>query len=81
MAAVGDDDIIGEPVIIHCLVVPFCRFATNGVEVPVHLVQIDIRSQRAERSPLRDTNSATDLDDLLYQVQDSRVLDSLRDFV
>ena len=81
VAADGDDDVIGEPVIVHCLVIPFRRFATNCVEVPVHLVQIDIRSQRAERSPLRDTDGSADFDDLLCQVQDLRVLDSLRDLV
>jgi hypothetical protein len=30
---------------------------------------------------LRDTDCSTNLDDLLYQVQDLRVLNSLRDFV
>lgn len=50
----GDDNIIGEPVIVDRLVVPFCRFAAHRVEEPVDLVQIDIRRQRAERTPLRD---------------------------
>jgi hypothetical protein len=46
----GDDNIIGEPVIVDCLVFPFCRFATNRVEEPVDLVQINVRRQRADDS-------------------------------
>src|SRR5450755_3736192 len=79
VAADGDDDIIGEPMIVHGLVASLCRFAANRVKEPVHLVQIDVRRQRAEDSPLRDTDLSADFDDLLHQVQDLGVLDSLRD--
>ena len=81
VTADGDDNIIREPVIVHGLVIPFCRFATNRVKEPVHLIQIDIRGQRAEWSPWRDTEASANFDDLLDQVQDLRILDSLRDFV
>jgi hypothetical protein len=46
----SDDNIIGEPVIVDCLVVPFRRFAANRVEEPVDLIQIDVRRQRADDS-------------------------------
>jgi hypothetical protein len=41
----GDDTIIGEPMMVDCLVAPFCRFAADRVEEPVNLAQIDVRRQ------------------------------------
>ena len=81
VAADDDDDIIGEPMIVHGLVRSLCRFAPDRVEEPVHLAQIDVRRQRTERSPLWDTDLSADLDNLLYEVQDLGVLDPLRDLV
>src|ERR1019366_3075300 len=52
VAADGNDNIIGEPVIVHCLVGPFCRLAANRVKGPVQLVQVDIRGQWTERTSL-----------------------------
>jgi hypothetical protein len=49
MAADGDDDIIGEPMIVHGLVGSLCRFAANRVKEPVHLVQITDQQQEGER--------------------------------
>src|SRR5882724_11717315 len=81
VSADSDDNIIGEPMIVDRLVVPFCRFAANRVEEPVDFVQVDVRRQRTERSPLRDTELAANLDNLLHEVHDLWVLDPLRDFV
>src|SRR5207247_10621155 len=77
----GDDNIIGEPVIVDWLVVSFCRLTTDRVEEPVDLVQVDVRRQRAERSPLRATNLSANLDDLLPEVHDLWVLDPLGDLI
>jgi exonuclease I len=81
VAADGDYNIIGEPMIVHCLVVPFCRLATYRVKGPIQLVQIDIRGQWAERTSLRNPELSSDVDNLLHEMQDLRVLDPLRDFV
>ena len=53
VTADGDDNIIGEPMIVHCLVRSLCRLTANCVKGPVHLVQIDIRGQRTEWASLR----------------------------
>jgi hypothetical protein len=49
-----------------------------GVE-PVDLVQINVRRQRAERAPLRDTDLSANLDDLFHEVHDLWVLNPLGD--
>src|ERR1019366_2992630 len=77
----GDDDIIGEPMIVHRLVGSLCRFLAYRVEGPIQLVQVDVRRQRAERSPLWNTDLASNFDDLLHEMQHFWVLDSLRDLV
>ena len=61
VAADGDDTIISEPVIVDGLIAPLCRLAARRVEEPVDLVQIDVRRQWTERSPLRDTNLSANL--------------------
>jgi hypothetical protein len=71
----GDDDIVSESMIVHCLVGSLRRFATNRVEGPIGLVQVDIRRQRTERTPLRDSNLSSSFDDLFYEMQDLWVLD------
>ncbi len=81
VAAGSDDDIIGEPMIVHCLVGSLCRLAAYRVEGPIQLVQIDIRSQWTERTFLRNPDLSSNLDNLLHKMQDLRVLDPLRDFV
>src|SRR5260370_449360 len=81
VSADGDDNIIGEPMIVHCLVGPLYRLATYRVKGPIQLVQIDIRSQGAERASLWNPDLSSDVDDLLHEMQDLRVLDPLRDFV
>src|SRR5271170_6428546 len=81
VAADSDDDIVSEPVIVHCLIKPLRRFAANRVKGPVHFIQIDVRRQWAERTPLRDSDLSSSIDDLLYEVQNLRVLDPLRDLV
>ena len=78
VTADGDDNIIGEPMIVHCLVRSLCRLTANCVKGPVHLVQIDIRGQRTERASLRNPELSSGFDDLLHQMQDLRVLDPLR---
>ena|SRR5919106_862915 len=52
------DDIIGEPMMVHGLIGSLCRLAANRIKGPIHLVQVDIRRQRAERPPLRYTESS-----------------------
>ena len=66
----GDDDIISESMIVHCLVGPLCRFAANCVEGLIGLVQVDIRRQRTEWAPLRDSDLSSSFDDLFYEMQD-----------
>src|ERR1035441_581378 len=61
VAADGDDDIIGEPVIINGLVGPLGRLTADRVERPVNVVQVDIRCQWAERAALRNANTAPTL--------------------
>jgi hypothetical protein len=58
VATDGDHDIISEPMIIHGLIRSLGGLAANRVKGPIHLIQIDIGRQRAERSPLRDTTLA-----------------------
>ena len=48
----GDDNIVSESMIVHCLIGSLRRFAADGVEGPIGLVQVDIRRQRTERAPL-----------------------------
>jgi transposase-like protein len=68
VAADSDDDVVGEPVIVHCLRGSLRRLAADLVEHPVDLVQVDIRGERAERATLRDADFACRLDNLLDQV-------------
>ncbi len=67
--------------IVHCLVGSLCHFAANRVKGPIDLVQVDIRRHWTERAPLRDPDFSSDLDDLLYEMQDLWVLDPLRNLV
>jgi hypothetical protein len=55
-------------VIVHGLIRPLCRFAANRIEVPVDLIQVDIRRQRTERPPLGNADWPANLDDLFDEV-------------
>ena len=70
----GDHHIIREAVIVDRLIGPFRRLAAKVIEVPVHLVQVDVRGQRAEGTALRHAFLSTSFDDQLDEVQDFRVL-------
>lgn len=54
VTADGDDNIIGEPMIVDGLIMSFCRLAADGVESPIQIVQVDVGGQWTERPPLRD---------------------------
>ena len=81
MAADGNDDIIGEPMVVHCLVRSLCRLAADRVEHPVDLVQVDIGRQRAEWTALLHPDLACGLDDLLHEMHDLGVLNALRNLI
>ena len=74
-SADGDHSIIGEPMIVDRLAVPFRRFTADRVEQPVGLVQIDVRRQRAERASWWDPDLSASLEDLLDEVHELWVLD------
>jgi hypothetical protein len=67
--------------IVHGLIGSLCRLAANRIKGPIHLVQVDIRRQRAERPPLRYTALPTRLEYLLNQMENLRVLYPLGNFV
>jgi hypothetical protein len=81
VAADGDDDIIGEPMIVHGLISSLCRFAADRIENPIHIVQVDVRGQRTEGASLWNPDLSSHLDDLLDEVQNLRVLDPPGDFI
>ena len=70
MPADGDHHIIREAVIVDRLIRPLCRFTAEVIEVPIHLVQVDVRGQRAEGTALRHSLPSADFDDQLDEVQD-----------
>jgi len=72
----GDNDIIGEPMIIHGLIGTLGCLAADAVKGPIHLIQVDVGCQRAERSPLRDTNLPPGFQDLFDEMEHGRVLDA-----
>ena len=74
VATDGDNDIISEPMIIHGLIGSLGRLAADRVKGPVHLIQVDIGCQRAERPPLRDTDLASGFQDLLHEMEHGGVL-------
>src|SRR5215210_5057340 len=81
VATDGDYDIIGEPMVIHGLIGSLGGLAAYRVKGPIHLIQIDIGRQRAERSPLRDTNLPPGFQDLFDEMEHGRVLDAPRDLL
>src|SRR5262249_26170030 len=74
----GDNDIIGEPMIIHGLVRTLGCLAADAVKGPAPLIQVDIGCQRAERSSLRDGDLASGFQDLLHEMEYGGVLDAPR---
>src|ERR1035437_357931 len=74
MPADGDHRIIREAVIVDRLIGPFRRLAAEVIEVPVHLVQVDVRGQRAEGTTLRHPFLSTSFDDQFDETQHFRVL-------
>ena len=64
----GDHDIVRKPVVVHGLVLSLCRFLANLIKYPVHIVEIDVGRQRAERTPLGNTDLSADIHNLFHQM-------------
>lgn len=65
VAADGDHNVIGKTVVVDGLVGPFRGISPDAVKLPVQVVQVDIRGQRAEGTSLRNPNFPRHLDNLL----------------
>jgi len=74
VSAHEDDDVVRKPMIVYGLVFPSRCLVANPVEVPVHLVQIDIGCQWAERPSLRNTYLAPCLQYQFHKAEHIRVL-------
>lgn len=77
----GDNAIIREPMIIHGLIGSLGGLAANRGKGPVHLLQVDSGCQRAERSPLWDTNLAPRFQALFDEMEPGRILHASSDLL
>jgi hypothetical protein len=67
--------------IIHGLIGSLGGLAANRGEDPIHLIQVDIGGQRADRSPLRDTTLAPSFHALLDEMEYGRILHASRELL
>ena len=82
VTADGNDDIIGEPMIVHCLIGSLCRLATYRVKGRNRARSDRYFAASGLNGPrLWNPDLPSDVDDLLHEMQDLRVLDPLRDFI
>ena len=74
-----DYDIIGKPIIVDGFEPILSRFLPDPIELPIHIIQVDIRRQGAERAALSNANFPSDFDDLFDELHDIRIEHSFGD--